>query len=104
MSSQPPRPTRRDVLATAAATGLSAVLPTDAFGRPVAERPAWHKAVTGYLETLARPDGGFAWADQPESHLAPTFAAVGCYHLLKQAPADRGKIADFVRKGHPFRR
>jgi hypothetical protein len=99
----PPSMTRRDLLAAAALTGLSAALPETAVGRLDAERPEWRTAVTAFLETLSRPDGGYAWADQPEAHLTPTFAVIGCYHLLKEQPPNKAKAAEFVRQHHPSR-
>ena len=94
-----PEITRRDLLAATALAGLSGALPLAVFARA----PEWQTAVGGFLETLARPDGGYAWGDQPQSHLTPTFAAVGCYHLLKQAPPHKAKVAAFVRDNHPFK-
>ena len=55
-----------------------------------------------YIEGLRRSDGGYAWPDQRASHLTPSFAAIGCYHLLGQAPPDKDTLADFVRTHHPF--
>ena len=60
-------------------------------------------AVVRYLHTLARPDGGFGWEDQPDSHLTPTFAAIGCFHLLGRDVPDRKAHIDFVRTHHPLR-
>ncbi|HWH72572.1 MAG TPA: prenyltransferase/squalene oxidase repeat-containing protein, partial [Candidatus Sulfotelmatobacter sp.] len=60
-------------------------------------------AVTHYLESLARPDGGYAWADQPESHLTPTYAVIGCYRALQQTPPRKSALAEFVRSHHPSR-
>lgn len=54
-----------------------------------------------YLESLARRDGGYAWEDQEQSHLTPTFAVIGCYRLLKQAPPHRARLAQFVRTRPP---
>ncbi len=56
-----------------------------------------------YLESLARPDGGYGWEDQPDSHLTPTFAVIGCYHLLGRAVPDSDARIEFVRTHHPFR-
>src|SRR5436309_1197660 len=92
--------TRRTVLTATAAAGLGALLPRTAMARV---RPAWHSAVLAYLQGLSRPDGGCAWDDQPESHLTPTFAAVGCYRVLGVDPPDKARLAEFVRTHHPFR-
>jgi hypothetical protein len=67
-----------------------------------ADFPADFKtSVAGYLRSLARPDGGFAWDDQPTSHLSPTYAAIGCFEILGIAPPDPKKHADYVRNNHP---
>jgi prenyltransferase beta subunit len=63
--------------------------------------PDLKASIAGYLRSLARPDGGFAWDDQPTSHLSPTYAALGCFHLLGVAPPDPKKHADYVRNNHP---
>jgi hypothetical protein len=55
-----------------------------------------------YLETLRRPDGGYAWADQAQSHLTPSFGAVGCYHLLQREPSAKDALVAFLRTHHPF--
>lgn len=71
------------------------------------EKPAfgddWKARVVFYLEGLARTDGGYAWDDQPASHLTPTFAVIGSYHRLGQTPPRREELARFVRTHHPFR-
>jgi hypothetical protein len=76
---------RRAMLKGIAAAGLGAALPVTAFGAREEER-AWRSEVLQYLEKHARPDSGYAWEDQESSHLTPTFAVVGCYHVLKQMP------------------
>lgn len=60
------------------------------------------RLILRYLASLARPDGGYGWEDQPDSHLTPTFAVIGCHRLLKQAPPDTGALARFVRTHHPI--
>ncbi|OAI55043.1 prenyltransferase [Planctomyces sp. SCGC AG-212-M04] len=85
--------------------GLTAAgLATFAF--PVDTRAAdfphdFKTSVANYLRTLARPDGGFAWDDQPTSHLSPTYAALGCFKILGIAPPDPKKHAEYVRNNHP---
>lgn len=61
------------------------------------------EAVVGYLQTRARPGGGYAWDDLVEPHLTPTFAAIGCYRLLGVEPPGRPALAQFVRAHHPTR-
>ncbi|HEX5176186.1 MAG TPA: prenyltransferase/squalene oxidase repeat-containing protein, partial [Chthoniobacteraceae bacterium] len=58
-------------------------------------------AIIGYLESLARGDGGYAWEDQEQSHLTPTFAVIGCYKILGQLPPNPARVAEFVRTHHP---
>lgn len=64
--------------------------------------PAFRQVVVRYLEGLARPDGGCGWEDQADSHLTPTFAVIGCYQVLKQAPPNAKALAQFVRTHHPI--
>ncbi len=94
---------RRDFLKIALA-GLS-VAPAHARGLAAGQRGAdsWAKGVCDYLESLRRADGGYAWADQRQSHLTPSFAAVGCYHLLGREPPEKGALVEFLRTHHPFR-
>jgi len=74
----------------------------EAGREPSGASPDWARPILGYLKSLARPDGGFGWEDQPDSHLTPTFAAVGCYHILQQVPPNKQAIAQFVRTHHPI--
>ncbi len=94
---------RRDFLKTAlGAMSLAVTTARDitwADSRP----PAWTQKVCGYLESLRWRDGGYAWADQAQSHLTPSFAAVGCYHLLGREPPDKAALVEFIRTHHPFR-
>jgi hypothetical protein len=71
--------------------------------RLFAQSKAWHDKVSAYLESLARPDGGYAWEDQQRSHLTPTFAVIGCYHVLKRTPPRKEALIEFVRTHHPSR-
>ena len=100
--SYPTRMTRRAMLKTVAATGFAAALPHPLLGQPNPPR-SWPTAVINYLAPLARPDGGFAWADQANSHLTPTYAVIGCYRLLQQTPPHSRALAEFVRTHHPAR-
>lgn len=97
-----PEINRRTLLRTAAVAGLYAALPEIIGGQPIAAADG-QTTVTTYLESLARPDGGYAWPDQPQAHLTPTFAVIGCYRLLKRQPPNKDRLADFVRTHHPFR-
>jgi hypothetical protein len=59
------------------------------------------RAITDYLQTLARPDGGYAWGDQEMSHLTPTLGVIGCYQVLRQTPPNKDALVQFVRTHHP---
>ena len=59
------------------------------------------EAVLSYLETLRRPGGGYAFADQERSHLTPTFAVIGCYRLLQMPVPRAAEVAAYVRANHP---
>ncbi len=87
--------TRRTLLKSAAVAGLAGAWP----------RMNWAQAgggpVLDYLEKHARPDGGYAFADQQRSHLTPTYAVIGAYRLLGVAPPNATALADYVRKHHP---
>ena len=58
-------------------------------------------SVFTYLESLARPDGGYGWEDQEQSHLTPTYAVIGCYNLLGRKPSNTEKLAQFIKTHHP---
>lgn len=91
---------RRAMLKTLATAGLLAALPRRSHAQS-ASRPEWQAAVLRYLATLSRPDHGYAWGDQAQSHLTPTFAVIGSHRLLRQAPPDKSALAEYVRTHHP---
>jgi hypothetical protein len=98
--------TRRTLLRAVAAAGAAAALPGCTFGlaqpdEASAAADAWQAAVATYLETLRRPDGGYAWPGQARAHLTPTFAAIGAYVSLGLAPPQRPALAQFIRTHHP---
>ena len=90
------------MLKVAAAGGIAGPLVACARGRVARPLPDWKLPILTYLKGLARPDGGYGWEDQPDSHLTPTFAVIGCFKLLKQVPPDKQAIAQFVRTHHPI--
>jgi hypothetical protein len=94
---------RRTMLKTVAMAGVAAAIPTPLLSRS-SDPPRPVRAALRYLESLARRDGGYAWEDQEDSHLTPTFAVIGCYRALRQTPPDLARIAKFVRTHHPSRR
>lgn len=89
--------TRRDLLKTLAAAGTLSSIPSLAR----AASGDRHAAVTSYLETLAKSDGGYGWGDQEISHLTPTFHVIGAYRLLNVTPPRKDKLVEFVRTHHP---
>jgi len=93
---------RRDFLGVALGTVAMAAAGTDTAYPTGGTSGHWTREVCRYLETLRRFDGGYAWPDQPRSHLTPSFAAVGCYHLLQRDPPDKDALAEFLRTHHPF--
>jgi hypothetical protein len=95
------RITRRTVLKTAVAAGVLG--PWAASRARGEEPPPWSKTVLAYLAGLSHPDGGYGWSDQPDSHLTPTFAVVGAYHVLGQAPPQKDAVAAYVLAHHPIR-
>ena len=93
---------RRSLLKALAAVELGALLPGSAFALSAGPTEGWQAGVVAYLETLRRPDGGYAWDDQPTAHLTPTFAAIGAYRLLGLDPPGKAGLAEYVRAHHPF--
>jgi hypothetical protein len=93
---------RRSLLKSIAAVPLCAGLSARVSAQGGGDGPAWASVVRPYLERLSRPDHGYAWEDQPTSHLSPTFAVIGCYRLLGEEPPAKDKLAEFVVGHHPF--
>jgi hypothetical protein len=92
---------RREFLAASSAAGLATILPQSAWSEESSASSDWQKSLEKYLGQLARTDGGYGWDDQQRSHLAPTFAVIGCYHLLGKKPPNADILAEFVRTHHP---
>ena len=93
--------TRRAALQGVAAGVLAAM--GGGAAHAAGKRPAWTDATLAYLETLARDDGGYAWQDQAQSHVTPTFGVVGCYQVFGRTPPHKAALAEFIRTHHPFR-
>ncbi len=89
---------RRNFLKATAAAAAASALPTAAFSQ---KSPTWIVAIVKYLESHAKGDGGYGWEGQDHSHLTPTFAVIGCYHLLKLDPPNIPALAQFIRTHHP---
>ena len=59
--------------------------------------------IVSYLESLARPDGGYGWEDQADSYLSVSYAVIGSYRLLGRRPPRRGALAKYIGEAHPIR-
>ena len=94
---------RRVMLKSLALAGLGSAMPATVFAQSDIPTRHWREAVRAYLESLSRPDGGYAWEDQPDSHLTPTYAVIGCYRVMGLMPPNKGALAEFVRTHHPSR-
>jgi len=95
------RISRRRLLKNAGTAGMGAAFAlSDSFLRGGLESQ-WRSSVIAYLSGLVRSDGGYGWGDQPRSHLTPTFAVIGCHHLMGLSFKDSQKLAQFVRTHHP---
>ncbi|WP_414665094.1 prenyltransferase/squalene oxidase repeat-containing protein [Horticoccus sp. 23ND18S-11] len=92
---------RRALLKLALVAGAASACPLRGFGAPANPPPASSRRIADYLETLARPDGGYAWGDQESSHLTPTYGVIGAYRLLGIAPPRRETLVAYVRAHHP---
>jgi len=88
------------MLKTVAMAGVAAATPARFFGQALASRRGV-EAVLRYLESLARPDGGYGWEDQEQAHLTPSYFVIGCYRLFQRVPPNRARLAAFVRTHHP---
>jgi prenyltransferase beta subunit len=67
-------------------------------------QPAWKKDLLGYINgKLLKPDGGYGWEEQYDSHLTPTYAVTGILFDIDELPADKAKLAEFIRTHHPQR-
>ncbi|MEJ7691730.1 prenyltransferase/squalene oxidase repeat-containing protein [Daejeonella sp.] len=70
--------------------------------QPTAKVSSWKKDLLTYIETkLSKPDGGYGWEDQYDSHLTPTYAVTGILYNIGELPKDKGRLAEFIRTHHP---
>ena len=81
--------------------GAATISPLQVFGQSKPVREGVARTITAYLKTLARPDDGYAWGDQEISHLTPTLGVIGSYHVLRQPPPQKERLAEYVRTHHP---
>ena len=62
----------------------------------------WKSDLLNYINgKLAKPDGGFGWEDQYDSHSTPTFATIGVLNAIGQLPKDKKALIEFVKTHHP---
>jgi hypothetical protein len=93
--------TRRALLQGLAMAGVCTALPTRLWSQSDA---AWTDRLFEFLAGCARADGGYAWPDEPDSHLSNTFAVIGCHVLFKREPPNKTALAEYVRENHPAKR
>ena len=93
--------TRRDMIKLMAVAGAASSCATNVFGQAKRPDAPSVRTITDYLQTLARPDGGYAWGDQEITHLTPTFGVIGAYRVLQQTPPNKDKLVAYVRTHHP---
>ncbi|MDQ3621524.1 MAG: terpene cyclase/mutase family protein [Verrucomicrobiota bacterium] len=94
---------RRTALKVVTLAGLTAGVSPRLLGQAPAAPLDWRAALLNHLATLARADGGYAWPNQPESHLTATFAVIGCHRLLGRDLPRARAAAEFIRTHHPLR-
>lgn len=92
---------RRSWLKGVGAAGIALAVGTDGL---LAADAGWKERILRYLEQHKRADGGYAWGDQEEAHLTPTYAVIGCYSLLGELPPEPKALAEWVRTHHPLRK
>ena len=97
--------TRRTILKGLASAGICAATPVRLLCQTGDTATVdWTSSLLGFLRSCARPDGGYAWPDQPDSHLTTTFAAIGCHVLLNRELPNKNVLAEFVLENHPAKR
>ncbi|MEO6245849.1 MAG: prenyltransferase/squalene oxidase repeat-containing protein [Opitutaceae bacterium] len=101
MNPSPSKLERREWLKLGALALAASAIPARLSGQPSARGTPGTGPITDYLESLRRPDHGYAWGDQEGSHLSPTFHAIGAYRVLGQTPPEREALGQFVRTHHP---
>lgn len=68
----------------------------------VSAQATWRADLLKYINTkLAKPDGGYGWEDQYDSHSTVCFAVTGTLNDINALPQDKAKLAEFIRGHHP---
>ncbi|MEP7363004.1 MAG: prenyltransferase/squalene oxidase repeat-containing protein, partial [Acidobacteriota bacterium] len=83
--------TRRSLMSLLASTAVGGVAWPERFRR----------RILGYLDEHRRPEGAYGWSSDVQAQLTPSFAAVGCHHLLGVKTPDAARVAAFVRDHYP---
>ena len=75
-----------------------------ALAAPAAPQwPEWfRRRLAVYLEQHRRPEGAYGWSSDVTAQITPTFAVVGCYHLLGLPVPDAARVASFVPNNYPM--
>ena len=69
---------------------------------PVTAQSNWRSEVHNYIyNNLCKSDGGYGWEDQPDSHITPTFAAIGTLNNLGMLPEEGDTLVEFIKTHHP---
>ena len=71
--------------------------------QPVDAQSTGREQLMAYVHTLAKKDSGYGWPDQYDSHLTPTFAAIGILRAIHALPdtVRRQELTHFLRTHHP---
>lgn len=73
-----------------------------AFPLALSAHPTWRADLLKYINgKLLKPDGGYGWEDQYDSHLTPTYAVTGILYDIGELPKDKARLAEFIRTHHP---
>ncbi len=99
-SSLNPRLSRRNAIKALAASGLVSASPKPLHANASIESAV--AAISTYLESLRKIDGGYAWPGQVKAHLTPAYYAIGCYRALGIEPPKKTSLIDFVWANHPY--
>ncbi|HXH98763.1 MAG TPA: prenyltransferase/squalene oxidase repeat-containing protein [Sphingobacteriaceae bacterium] len=83
-------------------TCWSLILLINLSASSVFSQSRWKVELLNYINTkLAKPDGGFGWEDQYDSHTSPTFAVTGVLKSINELPSNKLQLAEFIRTHHP---
>jgi len=92
---------RRRFVQNLSSLSLTAHLPAFAAQQRLASTEVAEKIVS-WLEKHRRDESGYGWGSAHQAHVTPTYAAVGCYHLLARNVPNADLAATFVRTHYPL--